>query len=112
MAKDFAKAFYKSKRWKRCRDAYIKSVNGLCEECMTNGKITPGHIVHHKIELDEINIADPYVTLGWDNLEYLCLECHNKIHFGESEVLREGLTFDENGEIVREINGFDTPPIK
>ena len=112
MAKEFAKPFYKSVRWQRCRDAYIKSVNGLCENCLVKGKIVPGYIVHHKIELTPDNINDPMVTLCWDNLEYVCHECHNKIHFGDSEVLREGLFFDENGEIVREINGFDTPPIK
>ena len=57
MAKEFAKPFYKSVRWQRCRDAYIKSVNGLCENCLVKGKIVPGYIVHHKIELDEINIT-------------------------------------------------------
>ena len=111
VAKEFAKPFYKSDRWQRCRYAYIKSVNGLCEECMTKGKITPGYIVHHKVELDEININDPYVTLGWDNLQYVCHECHNKIHFGESEVLRDGMYFDENGEMMQETSDYSIPPI-
>jgi len=34
MAKDFAVHFYNSTAWKRCRMAYIKSINGLCERCL------------------------------------------------------------------------------
>lgn len=35
MAKEFAKSFYKSKAWKRCRAMYAASVGGLCERCLT-----------------------------------------------------------------------------
>lgn len=31
MAREFAKKFYNSKAWKKCREAYKKKVNGLCE---------------------------------------------------------------------------------
>ena len=52
MAREFAKPFYNSSRWKRCRGAYIKyrkSVDGgMCETCHDR----PGYIVHHKIELN------------------------------------------------------------
>lgn len=94
MAQDFAKAFYKSKEWLECRDGYIKSVFGLCERC---GK--PGYIVHHKIVLTPENINDPNVTLNWGYLEYLCLDCHNREH-GNGDVVREGLRFDERGNLV------------
>jgi hypothetical protein len=94
MAQDFAKAFYNSKAWKDCRDGYIKSVFGLCERCPK-----PGYIVHHIIELTPENINDPDITLNWDNLEYLCLECHNSAH-GDSGVVREGLIFDECGQLI------------
>ncbi len=37
MAKGFAKIFYNSARWKRCRDSYIQQRRiidgGMCEEC-------------------------------------------------------------------------------
>ncbi|QEK12590.1 HNH endonuclease [Crassaminicella thermophila] len=96
MAKEFAKAFYKSKAWKKCREAYIKSVYGLCERC---GK--PGYIVHHKILLTYQNINDPDITLNWENLEYLCQNCHNQEHHRNCKATREGLMFDGEGNLVQ-----------
>ena len=93
MAQEFAKAFYKSKAWLKCRAAYIQSVFGLCEKC---GR--PGWIVHHKIKLTPGNINDPNVTLNWEKLEYLCQDCHNREH-GEANTA-EGLMFDEDGDLV------------
>ena len=75
MAKEWAKAFYKSKEWKECRAAYIQSVNGLCERCLKKGIVNPGYIVHHKIHLTPENINNSEITLNWDNLEYVCKEC-------------------------------------
>lgn len=92
--KPFAEKFYKSAAWQKCRDAYFASKFGLCERC---GK--PGLIVHHKIKLTPKNINDPNATLSWDNLELLCLECHNREH-GEASTA-EGLTFDEAGNLVK-----------
>ena len=60
----------------------MKKVNGLCERCLAKGYIVPAKIVHHKIYLNEENFGDPEVMLSFDNLEALCLECHNKEHFG------------------------------
>ena len=40
----------------------------------------PAAIVHHKIELTPDNISNPDITLGFDNLEAVCRECHAKIH--------------------------------
>lgn len=101
MAQSFSKSFYASKRWKSCRKSYISSVYGLCEECQRQGKIKPGLILHHKITLTPDNINDPYITLNFDNLEYLCQECHNIEHYSNG-VLREGLMFDENGDVVEQ----------
>lgn len=97
MAKEFAKSFYRSTAWKKCRDGFIKSVFGLCQRCSRTG-----YIVHHKIVLTSNNINDPDITLNWDHLEYLCQDCHNKEHHGkDSKPIREGLMFDENGGLVR-----------
>lgn len=98
MAREFAKAFYKSKEWMKCKNSYIKEVHGLCEQC---GE--PGWIVHHKIHLSARNINDPNITLNHDNLEYLCLECHNKHHQFNREKkksTRKGFKFNEKGELV------------
>jgi 5-methylcytosine-specific restriction endonuclease McrA len=95
MAQDFARPFYASQAWQECREGYIKSVFGLCEICRE-----PGYIVHHKTKLTPGNIGDPYITLGWDNLQYLCLNCHNSVH-GDGGVTRDGLQFDAQGGLVR-----------
>ena len=100
MAKAWAKGFYNSKEWQACRESYIKSVNGLCEKCLENNRINTGYIVHHIEELTTDNINNPEITLGWDNLMYLCQECHNRIHGEDHEVTREGLSFNEFGELI------------
>ena len=76
-----ARRFYRSKAWQQCRAAYIKSVGGLCERCLAKGFIKPGYICHHKKYLDGDKLQDPEVALSFDNLEYLCLDCHNAEHF-------------------------------
>ena len=72
--------FYDSEAWKNCREAYRKSKGGLCELCLKNGIVKAGRIVHHKIHLDADNIGDPNVTLNWDNLELVCMDCHAAEH--------------------------------
>lgn len=80
MAKDFAAGFYRSKAWQQCRNTYMESVKGLCEECLAKGIFKPAEIVHHKMEITPDNIDDPKVTLNWDNLEAVCRECHAEKH--------------------------------
>lgn len=96
MAREFAKKFYNSAAWKKTSKAYAASVFFLCEKC---GK--PGYIVHHKVHLTPKNINNPEIALGWDNLMYLCLDCHNKIH-GIQNSQRQGrhIVFDNNGDVV------------
>ena len=72
--------FYSSPQWKKCRNAYKKSVGGLCERCRAKGLIVPGEIVHHKIHLNSVNMCDPNVALNFDNLELLCREHHVAEH--------------------------------
>lgn len=78
--REFARAFYKSKAWQRCRDSYAKSVGGLCERCLSKGMYRPGEIVHHRTPLTPDNIGDPGVTLNWGNLELVCRDCHAELH--------------------------------
>lgn len=56
-------------------------------------------IVHHKTHLNESNVYDDNITLNDDNLEGLCIDCHNKEHIGTG-ILRTGYSFDENGNLV------------
>lgn len=83
MAREFAKSFYASTAWKKCRKQYIDSVGGLCERCLARGVVKPGYILHHKIKLEPWNIDDQSVTLNPANLEYVCLDCHNADELGE-----------------------------
>ena len=80
MAAIWAKKFYNSKAWKRCRASYISKVFGLCELCSD-----AGYILDHITELTEQNINDVNITLNHDNLQFLCLSCHNTKTFGKAE---------------------------
>ena len=102
MAKEFAKPFYNSKQWINCRKSFISYRitidGGMCEHC----KDKLGYIVDHIEELTPDNINNPEITLNHNNFQYLCLECHNKKTFGTyKEIVREGLEFDSNGELIQ-----------
>ena len=98
MARDFAKSFYSSKRWQDCRNGYARSVGFLCENCLRRGIYKPGDIVHHRIEIDPININNPEVALNWNNLELLCRECHAEAHDSRKKSRR--YIVGDNGEII------------
>lgn len=107
MAKEWAKGFYDSVAWKRCRDNYIATRvmidGGMCEECHER----LGYIVHHKTNLTKENISDQYISLNPNNLAYVCKPCHDREegHFigSRPELL---CAFDENGQPIslREID--------
>lgn len=101
MSKEFAKKFYKSKAWQKCRASYISQRiavdGGLCETCHEK----PGYIVHHKILLTPSNIDDPDITLNFCNLKYDCKDCHDKeeIHeFHKQKKLQ--CTFANDGQPI------------
>lgn len=88
------RAFYVSAEWIACRNAYAASVFYLCERCKR-----PGYIVHHKTHITDANENDPEITLNWDNLEFLCIDCHNKEHFAQ-EITRNDVKFDKKGQLI------------
>lgn len=102
MAQEFAKVFYNSTAWKRCRSSYIAQRQamdgGVCETCHEQ----PGYIVHHKIWLTAENISNADISLNHEHLRYDCLVCHNKESEEEKKV--ERYMFDEMGQLV------STPP--
>lgn len=93
--RDFAKDFYSSTKWRRCRKLFIgertMTDGGLCQRCHKE----PGFIVHHRVYLTPSNIHDPAVSLDFRNLEYLCHECHDREHNSRLRV-----QFDENGRVI------------
>ena len=100
MARDFAKSFYNSKKWKRCRALYL-SVHPYCERCLARGIVTPAEHVHHKVYIDTPEkVNDPFYSLNADNLEALCEPCHSREHNARSQV-EDGLYFDADGNLMR-----------
>lgn len=91
-----AQDFYNSKAWRKCSKGYMQSVHYICERC--GGLAT---ICHHKTHITPQNKHDPKVTLNWDNLMALCIDCHNAIHYSKGGICADGLTFDENGNLKK-----------
>ena len=113
MYKDI-KEFYSSNAWRTCRNTYLATKTGLCERCLKKGLIVPAKEVHHKIRLTEKNINDPKVALNFDNLEALCVACHDREHEEDARQRKqkqpERYTVDQQtGEVEAKA---DTPPVK
>ena len=87
---------YNCKRWKDLRK-YKKNINPFCERCLLKGKYNPAYIVHHKEYITQDNYMDDNVFYNIDNLESLCLECHNKEHFSD----KVDYTFDKEGNLIK-----------
>ncbi|MCA1058107.1 HNH endonuclease [Rossellomorea aquimaris] len=82
--------FYDSKSWKLIREEVKKRDNYECQECKRQGKVTIDKnefserakrkkiqlVVHHIKEL----VHNPDLALDEDNLETICVDCHNKEH--------------------------------
>lgn len=102
MAKLFAKSFYGSHKWKKCRNGYIHQRilidGGICEVCKDN----VGYIVHHKETITEENINNPEVTLNYGNLMYVCKKCHDRFE-GHGIGMKSApafCKFDEDGQPI------------
>jgi 5-methylcytosine-specific restriction enzyme A len=82
--------FYDSNKWKELREDVKKRDNHECQECKRNGFVTIDTneyserakrkkiklVVHHIKELED----HPELALEIDNLETVCVNCHNRIH--------------------------------
>ena len=94
------KQFYKSRAWRRARQAYIDYRlaldGGLCEKCHEE----PGNIVHHTIWLDDDNCNDPDISLNPERFLYECQTCHNQERDPRIQVAGRCL-YGPDGEILR-----------
>lgn len=70
--------FYSSVQWRKVRESALIRDHYLCQCCLKNGMIKPAEIVHHKVEVRDVGGWDRRFNV--DNLESVCLACHNKIH--------------------------------
>lgn len=87
---------YKSKRWQKLRQQKLL-LNPFCERCLRKGLFNAVNIIHHKEYVTDLNYEDDDVFFNINNLESLCIECHNKEHFEEEKEYY----FDENGDLIK-----------
>lgn len=107
MARDFAKAFYKSTEWGKVRQFVLMRDKYKCKKC---GR--PAQEVHHIKHLSPENIWDVNISLNPNNLMSLCKDCHFEQHKEDKAAgkkkydkekngdCNEGFHFDENGMLV------------
>lgn len=112
MAKDWAKPFYNSKKWKKKKESYksdrMMIDGGKCEEC----HVEEGYIVHHTITLTEENIKDPDIALNDRYLKFVCKNCHDKYEgHGVGKKVEPLFMFDEDGQPIS-LREIDNPPVK
>lgn len=69
----------------------MSSKSYQCERCGA-----PAVICHHRTYLNDRNVKDISIALGFDNLEALCLDCHNREHMRDHSVSR----FDSAGNVI------------
>ena len=89
-------SFYHSKKWERFRSLIIAERTNsdgyvICDIC---GKpiVNPYDlIVHHKEELNDLNVNDYSVSLNPDNVMTVHHDCHNKLHnrFGKQNFMNK-----------------------
>ena len=64
---------------------------------MKRGIYRPGIEVHHIEELTPANIHRPEIALSFDNLVFLCRDCHKARHKGQKD---RRYIIGDNGEII------------
>lgn len=100
------KKFYYSKQWRKIATAYKISKNYLCENCNnmyinnnTEMPIEQQLQVHHKNPVTPEKILNNDSDLyDFDNLELLCIKCHNSER--RSSVCQDGYKLVE-GRLVK-----------
>jgi len=68
--------FYKSKEWMILRLKALKRDNYECQLCKAAGRYHKAENVHHMKEVK----THPNLSLTLNNLQCLCLKCHNEVH--------------------------------
>ncbi|WP_117161334.1 HNH endonuclease [Paraliobacillus sp. X-1268] len=79
------KKFYRSGAWVAVRREVLRRDNFECQECKRQGRVyTDKHDPdkHKRLDVDHIKELEDYpeLALDFENLETLCVRCHNKKH--------------------------------
>ena len=64
--------FYNSRAWRNCRKLFLE-LNPLCKHCDVVGLTEPAKVVDHIVPINKG--GDRF---NYDNLQALCVSCHNK----------------------------------
>ncbi|WP_144634152.1 HNH endonuclease [Priestia megaterium] len=77
--------FYKSREWQKLRVRVLKRDNCECQECKRNGSVYTEENdpeKHKRLDVDHIKdiYTHPELALDMDNLQTLCVKCHNRKH--------------------------------
>lgn len=102
MAQVWARRFYSSGAWLKCRDSFIRGRRaidgGLCQDCQEQ----LGEIAHHwPVPLTAQNVGDPQVALNHRNLRWVCKACHDLYPgHGVAKPLTMLVMFDANGDVI------------
>lgn len=91
---DTLQSFYWSSSWKKVRALAIAeniSKYGYLKDEVTGEQIFKPYdaIVHHKVELDEMNFRDASISLNLDNLMIVSQRTHNSIHYKAGSRMRQ-----------------------
>lgn len=71
--------FYQCREWygkDGIRNKALERDNYECQECKRQGKVGQAQNVHHIKEVKDF----PSLALVLDNVESVCINCHNKTH--------------------------------
>lgn len=79
--REWQRTFYQSKQWKQTREQIRNNKKMRCDNChkLIKGK----SIVDHIKEITPENKEDYNIILNINNLQLLCLKCHNSKTFAE-----------------------------
>lgn len=75
---------YHTVEWQRVREYVILRAQGLCEQCLREGKVEVGTEVDHIEPLNEQNWQDWNIAYNPDNLQLMCKQCHAAKHSKDS----------------------------
>lgn len=73
--------FYKSRAWQSTREKVLRRDNFECQACKREGRLTTiDNDKRKSLDVDHIKALEthPQLAHDLDNLETLCIKCHNK----------------------------------
>lgn len=84
LTKEECYRIYRSKDWEITRHQVLERDNYECQECKRKGKVFTNKSNNKKKRLDVDHIKElathPELAFDMENLETLCIRCHNKKH--------------------------------